>query len=535
MLIDAREVPRDARREFDVCIVGAGPAGITLAQRLESTGLRIALLEGGGFHRTVAAQSMFRGEVAGQETWPLQASRFRVFGGTGVRWGGMARPLDPIDYEERPWVGGDGWPVTAQELAPYDEQAAEVLGLTMADFDPSRWAGSMPETPLAGGDLDAVLFQFSPLETRFGERRQRSMVESPSITLMLHADVTDIRLEPGTAKVRSVEVRTMNRSSFAVEARAFVLAGGAVENARLLLASRSDRASGLGNEHDQVGRHFMDHLHVAAGHVVPSNLAVDRGFFDVRWNQGVRMLGALAPSAEAQRTHELLSASMVVQPRTYQFGQPFLSWPAPITVGPEALYRRLRAGHDVAEDIDGRYRGTVKKAWYASQSLPSRRAARRAVSQTGDRRAPVHTVYFRSEQRPNPSSRVSLSRRTDRYGKPLAKLDWRLDEQDFASILGWARVLDAHVRERGLGVVVEPAEVWREHVLGGPHHMGTTRMSATASTGVVDANCRVHTVDNLYVAGSSIFASGGYANPTFALLAFASRLADHLAKELSTP
>ena len=141
----------------------------------------------------------------------------------------------------------------------------------------------------------------------------------------------------------------------------------------------------------------------------------------------------------------------------------------------------------------------------------------------------MQTVYFRAEQLPNPSSRVTLSERVDAFGKPRAKLDWRMEERDFASVTGWLSVLDTQLRDRGLGRVIHPAEGWTEGILGGPHHMGTTRMSASPRAGVVDADSKIHSLDNLFVAGSSVFTTGGYANPTFTLLSLALRLADHLA------
>ena len=529
MLVDARTVPTGQQFTFDLCIVGAGPAGITIAQRLAQAGLRIALLEGGGTRLSVADQAMFRGENAGHPTWPLHTSRFRVFGGAGVRWGGMSRPLDALDFTERPWIGGDAWPLEAAEVSKYDEDAAAVLGLQLADFDLGRWSGKVPPTTLAGGAFDPVLFQFSPMETRFGEDRIDAMAAAESTTVLLHANVVDIRLDPGSSRVGFVEVRTDHGGCFRVRATTFVLAGGAIENARLLLASRSDRPSGLGNEYDQVGRYFMDHLHVGAGHIVPTSAARDRDFFDVSWYSGVRMVGALAPTPDAQREHELLSTSMIVQPPTFAYGHPFLSWPTPLTVGPERLYRKLRRRQDVAADVDGPRRGFVKKIWYESRSLPSRKAARRAATEAGVRPDQVQTVYFRAEQLPNPSSRVTLSERVDAFGKPRAKLDWRMEERDFASVIGWLSVLDGHLRSRGLGRVILPAEGWTSDILGGPHHMGTTRMSASPRAGVVDADCKVHSVDNLFVAGSSVFTTGGYANPTFTLLSLALRLADHLA------
>jgi choline dehydrogenase-like flavoprotein len=145
----------------------------------------------------------------------------------------------------------------------------------------------------------------------------------------------------------------------------------------------------------------------------------------------------------------------------------------------------------------------------------------------------MYSLYFRSEQAPDPNSRVTLSERLDALGVPEVRLDWRVNRFDLDSITGWLDVFDRDIRARGLGRVIPPAEGWQRGILGGPHHMGTTRMSADSQHGVVDEYCRVHSVDNLYVAGSSVFTTGGYANPTFTLVALALRLADTLRDRLS--
>jgi choline dehydrogenase-like flavoprotein len=144
----------------------------------------------------------------------------------------------------------------------------------------------------------------------------------------------------------------------------------------------------------------------------------------------------------------------------------------------------------------------------------------------------LYSLYFRAEQAPDPSNRVALSDRRDALGIPETRLDWHIKPIDRESILAWLDVFAGDLRAKGYGHVIKQADDWQQGVVGGPHHLGTTKMSAGARNGVVDEHCRVHSVDNLYVAGSSVFPTGGYANPTFTIVTLALRLADTLRKRL---
>jgi choline dehydrogenase-like flavoprotein len=354
------------------------------------------------------------------------------------------------------------------------------------------------------------------------------------VRTLLGANVTGLEVTSESDHVAGVQIRTFTGRSFSVRARATVLAAGGIENARLLLASNGERRTGVGNEHDLVGRFFMEHLHVAAGHLLPSSSAVDWRFYRRSHGAEADVRGAIAATAQAQRRHRLLAASIVIEPEAYLSGTPFLGVPPELTVPLARAYRRLGRGR--AARVADRARAAAEWSWrywrYTATALEARSARSRAPGVGGP---PLRTLYFRTEQAPDRDNRVALDRRRDALGMPRVELRWGLREADTRSIAGWLQTFDATARERGIGRVLGPREDWAEHVVGGPHHMGTTRMAADPRRGVVDADCRVHSSENLYVLGSSVFPTGGYANPTLTIVALALRLAEHLRASLTAP
>jgi choline dehydrogenase-like flavoprotein len=534
MLIDARSVDDGATLECELCVVGAGPAGISIVDRLRDSGLSICLLESGAFEPELRTQRLYRGTTLGYAYYPLHACRYRLFGGTTNRWGGWCRPLDPMDFEERDWVSASGWPIDHRDLEPYSQDAAALLQIPEPRFHLGDWDGALPEPlPIDGGDFEHAIYQYSP-RTNFGEAYRSRILSAGSVRTLVRANATNLRLSSGGQVIDSVHVQTLSGRSFAVRARAVVLATGGIENARLLLASREQCGRGIGNEHDVVGRYFMEHLHVPAGHLLPTAAATDRSFYSRASYGGSEARGVITPRPDAQRRRQLLTCSIALEPERYSLGTPYLAWPPEVTFGPLTGYQRLRRGRGAG--IAERARLAAENAWYRRRRLTTLRLERDARLRGGpaaSRPAPLHSLYVRAEQAPNRESRVTLAPARDALGVPLAQLDWRLADADMDSIVGWLTALNVAVRSRGLGQVIMPRTEWRRRIAGGPHHMGTTRMSADPKRGVVDHNCRLHSVENLYVAGSSVFATGGHANPTFPLGTLALRLADHLRATLT--
>jgi choline dehydrogenase-like flavoprotein len=529
MLIDARTVDDGAEISCDVCVVGAGPAGISLVDRLRDSGLSICLLESGGFEPDLRTQRLYRGATDGHPYFPLETCRFRRFGGTTWRWGGWCRPLDALDFERREWVAHSGWPIDHEQLAPYISAAAALLDLPSAHFDLRHWGGVLPAPlPLDGGDFENGVYLYSP-QIAFASVHGSRILTSPSVRTFVRANVTRVQLTADGDRVAAVHVKTLSGRSFLVRSRATILAAGGIENARLLLASRGERPAGVGNEFDLVGRFFMEHPHVAAGHVLTSADGLRTTFYLRSRYDAADVRGVILPTPDAQRRRRLLSCAITIEPTPHAVGAPFLAWPPELTLAAADIYRRLT--HGGWARMAGLGRRVLEGAWYRGRALRTAWHAMDARLRTGMLRShdvSLYPLFLRTEQSPNRGSRVSLGPRRDILGVPEVRLDWRLNELDTASIVSWMRVLDAALSERGLGRVIMPRTSWRQRIIGGSHHLGTTRMSAEPRHGVVDRNCRVHSVRDLFIAGSSVFATAGHANPTLTLVALSLRLADHL-------
>jgi choline dehydrogenase-like flavoprotein len=492
----------------DICVVGAGAAGIALAREFIGSPVRVCVLESGGLEFDREVQSLCEGEVVGLDYFPLDTTRLRYFGGTTNHWGGLCRPLDPIDFEVRPWVPGSGWPIGPADLEIFNQRAHEVCEIRSSRYDPEwleeRLGASLLE--LDPSSFVSTVMRYSP-PTRFGTTYRPELAMAENVTVILYANVLRFEANEAADAVQSVRFAIRDRSEIQLEAKAYVLAAGGIENPRLLLLSNTVQEQGLGNQHDLVGRYFMEHPHYDIGVIVPESPDIDVTLYDsARWrrHEGIRANAYVAPSADLQRRERLLNALFGLSP-SYLTGE-------------EGLTRHALSFLDRI----GRYlerRGLIQTPTYRSVFEP-------------DRTVDTLEVMCMLEQTPDPASRVRLSAERDAFNLNRVELDWRIRREDDAALEQTVESLARCVGASGVGrmrIDLRMVETWP----GGHHHMGTTRMHSTPSLGVVDANCRVHGISNLYVAGSSVFPTSGASNPTLTIVALAIRLADHLKARLA--
>ena len=528
MLSDARELANDQQVEADVCIIGAGPAGISIARELIGNGAQVWLLESGGRDAERRAQRLNRGQSVGYPIHRPHQSRVRAFGGTSRHWfapgdeSWAARPLDPIDFEVRPGIRYSGWPFDRTHLVPYYVQAQEVCQLGPFDYDPAAGPtrnGHRPAASPGRGRDHAVPAWNGRLRRLLPGGRPRPERDASA----LHASVVELATGGDPGWVDRVELRREDGSRCFVRARLVVAAAGGIENPRLLLLSRRFHRNGLGNNHDLVGRFFAERMSARTGYIIPASpvLIGRAGLYPVQEAApGVLVQGALRVRDAVQRERQLLNCAFFLLPRNLSIMAEAVR---SVATRAKARQRRpLLAG--MAGHLGNVATGLGDLGVFARDRL------RRPDEARG-----VLALRVQGEQAPNPDSRVTLGTRRDRFGLPVAQVDWRPAASDRASIRATQEAIDEAFRGAGLGHV--ELMLGDEHppamLEGNFHHLGATRMHTDPSMGVVDADCRVHGVRNLYVAGSSVFPTYGCSNPTLTVVALALRLADHLKKQLA--
>ena len=505
-------------------MIGAGAAGISLTRRLLARGHSVALLESGGLDYEAPLAALNAGENVGEDYYDLEDSRLRFFGGTTAIWGGRCAELDPIDLERRDYIPHSGWPIAWDELRRWYGEARPLFGLPARSPEPEDLRRS--GVPLPAFDpaiLETPLWTFDRRFNRFAWESCGDLRGDPRCRIVTHATVTAIVPSDGGRGIERVEARSLGSGRLTVRARSFVLAAGGIETPRLLLASD------LGNGHDQVGRYFMEHPHGRGGRIADAAAWALLKVFGRRHRIGGEDVAALiAPAAALQRREEILNTSLTIVARQPEGRRQFIGMRA---------YSGIK--HKMAPTKKGRslWMATKKAAGWAQRHVDPARPW--LLHKLG--RVDV-ALLVRAEQSPNPDSRIRLTGERDSAGMPRVSLDWRLSQIDVRSVRVLTDALGGELRRLGLGRV-EPAEwlegrKWRtdplisSHPIGGYHHMGTARMGEDPRTSVTDGDARVHGIGNLWIAGSSLFPTGGWANPTLTIVALALRAAEHISSEL---
>lgn len=526
MLIDARTLEDVSLIQADVCIIGAGAAGITIACELANTNVDVCMLEGGGLAYEDDSQSLYDGdESVGIPYFDLRLVRLRYFGGTTNHWGGWCRPLDPIDFEARPGLPHHGWPFDQAYLAPYYRRAHEFCQIGPFDYDVSKWEQPGRERlPIPDDQVITEIMRHSP-PTRFGTVYREKLTEADNVKTYLHANVLELLVGPGDrSEVTGLRVATAAGKEFRVEAKIVILATGAIENARLLLASNSTRTAGLGNENDLVGRFFMDHIMLPGAVFLPSDPNLPLSLYDLPKLDGFGGKGFLTVRPDILRKEGLLNIRALMIPGSTE---ELAMKESPGILSAVLLWKALVAGRAPDNMIEhlSRVIGDLDQIGIYSY----RRAYRDATM-------PV-SIQYQIEQEANPASRITLETEKDPYGVPRVALDWHFGETERRTMARMNEMLASAVGKAGVGrlrvLENEEGSDWPPGVRGNWHQMGTTRMSVDPALGVVDPDCRMHTVPNLFIAGSSVYPSGGTTNPTLTIVTLAVRIADQVKEDLA--
>lgn len=462
--------------EYDVCIIGGGPAGITLALQLVEKGLRIGLLEAGGLAYNEASQSLYAVEKQGMDLY-AENTRLRYFGGTSNHWSGRCRPFEAGDFAAPPQTGLPGWPISFDEFNRTLPAAMKILDLPEKGF-------ASKNADLPGGLFPADRHaQSAP--TRFGVKYLAALKASAKVDVHVNCNLVDIVFDSKAGAIQHIVVSDYGGQRATVKAGRFILATGAIENARLLLNSASLQSARL-PAMQWIGRGLMEHLNVELGTFMPA--------------EGVRASDLQYFTSEALVAREGIGRGNIA------FG--LLS--EVVSYGRTAAVKNFMK--NLACDL-----GVADKLQFISNfHCPG-----------------AGTIGTLLEQFPtSQGSRVELAEAMDALGLRRARVIWTLAPEDKKTIRRAALAVAKNFAEAGLGFVrLHPAmtnEALDPPVSPHAHHMGTTRMAKTSDWGVVDENCRMFGVRNLYLAGSSVFPTGGGGNPTMPLVQLALRLANHL-------
>ena len=524
MVTDIHAVENGTCVTSDICIIGSGAAGITLAREFLNCQATVTVLEAGGKVFEASSQDPYKSEVIGLPHGGIHHGRVRQLGGSTTLWAGQALPFFPIDFEKREWIPYSGWPITREELLPFYYRAEEVMQIPHVKNDENGWpVGKLPPPPYTPGSVVNYFSQFTTTPN-FVQKYGELIATAKNVSLLTHGNVTSLEANATATALDKVIVRALDGHSIHVKARFFVVCCGGIESARLLLLSDSVESHGIGNRYDVVGRYFQDHPGVGVP-VRPIAGSSFHEFYDSYRLKGIRHSIKVVASDELQRSEAITHIggeiyyppneedSIVAAKELLKIAR----HPHRLSELPSAMGKVIRNPSRV---ITAAYRHYVRK-------MPPSVASTEPM------------LGFGGEQEPNPESRITLSSDVDALSKRRTVLNWRMTRNDVRSMEVYLRVLAAEWRRLGIAILeadrVELAG--RETGASGGfvdanHHMGTTRMGENPRYSVVDSHCRVHGYGNLYIGSASVFPTGSFSNPTLTVLALSLRIADELKQQL---
>ena len=520
MILDLERNPPVDETVYDVCIVGAGAAGISLAVELRRKGRRVLIVEAGGARCEPRSQALYAGQTEGLDYPGLTEGRFRVLGGTTTQWGGQILEIDEAVFGPRPWTPNPAWPFPRAELARHYRRAIEIEGLdTALDSADAVWRAMKLTAPDLGPDLVSAFSRWCP-QTNFATLHAETL-RDPAVSVYLHANLEALDFADDGRTVRAVRCRSLGGQTATFKANAVVLCTGGIETSRILLhaAAREGMAPWRGNR--WIGQGFQDHVSGMVATVANCRLTPLAGYFDYRAVEGHRYHPKMVLSSDAQAmlgALDICGTVSVTTDGTDDLARAF------------ATLRLVRTGRvrlAPMADLIHLVRHLPSLLW---QKLPLSRSAVGAPWEGRTLRLVIHC-----EQTTGSGGEVALSDQRDALGQPRVRVTWQAGALELHSIRAYLTTLRRAFADRGLGEIVpdpgvmDDDEALRSTFHDNFHHIGGARMAASADQGVVDADLKLFGTANAYVCGSAVFPSAGYVNPTHTIIALACRLAEHLA------
>jgi choline dehydrogenase-like flavoprotein len=529
MIKDFREFDDGVCITADVCIVGAGAAGITFAKEFLGSHFKVLVLESGGLDQEVASQKLNESEVVGLPHVGVEKGRFRAFGGSTIAWGGQTLRLRALDFTKRSWVPNSGWPITLQDIEPYYDRAERVLqlGPNLSYEDLCARAGINPLV-FDSAKLNVECSRWSPWPN-FGTTYRKELREAQNISVVLHANVTQITTNQTARTVEGLEIRCLAGKRGTAKARFYIMCCGGIETARLLLASDRTEQHGVGNKYDLVGRYFQDHVHIWYDDIVAKNRKQLQNSYESFFIRGRKYAPLIALGERLQAEKQLLRMHGTV----IFWMEPDSSVASLKTLFRAARGRTLPPFNEIRHLLGNALADPGELLGIMYRYCIQKRAGT-------PKRGRVYLAAL-SEMAPDPNSRVTLSEARDQLGMRRCRIDWRPGELERRTASEYIRTIASEFSRLGVGsydlkqaAVLDDEMSWVQMATDNSHHMGTTRMHESDKFGVVDSNCRVHGIDNLYIGSSAVFPSSGSAYPTLTILALCIRVADRVKELLTT-
>ena len=524
MIIDSLSLDKNTTITCEVCIIGGGVAGITLAKELHKRFDDITLIESGGEAYTQEAQSLYAPETI-PELYPNPImSRLRFLGGSSNHWENSTNPLDPIDFEKRDWVPNSGWPINYEDLAIYYPKAEDYCSVGSDGYKLKYWLNKLNEKdPFSKSlDIESMITKSSVTPTRFYEKYKDELKNSTTLTIYKNANLTNISYDSESGNVQSIIFHSNPETKHLVTAKVFVMCLGGIENARLMLEFNDKYNNALGNQYDNVGRYFMDHPVIRGAHLYPCK----KSYYN--------LYKAFYLQNNVVHGNVKLRESTLYKNNINNMRIPFFEMDRyELSHGISSAHILSNSAQELeAPDYFGKHLMNIVKDIDLVAESVSRKAFNTTMFDDSDEFG-GYQIQAMIEQTPDRNNRITLGEKKDPYNIRRININWKVSEEDKRS--SW-KALDVLAREVGklsigrLRVLKErESRVWASQLGFGHHHIGTTRMANSPKQGVVNANLKVFGSNNLYLGGSSVFPTGGHVPPTLTLVALSIRLANHIA------
>lgn len=529
MLIDGNTIGVGAKFEAEVCILGGGVAGIVLARELSQHAVKVIVLESAGENYDQNKQDLYSPSKENSDSgYPDPSfSRLRMLGGSSNHWENNTSPLDPADFEKRPWIQGSGWPISYSDLVPFYPRAGEYVGVEADGYETEFWTEKLKsnnvvkESPL----IDTGIAKAAQPPTRFYAKYGSELNASSSVTIISYANVVEVDYDTSNQKIDTVYFESTPGQRAQVTAKYFVMCFGGIENARMLLHFNEKYEDNLGNKFGNVGRYFMDHPVVRGAHFY----AHDRDLFglygfndlDTRF-----VVGFLKLREEALRQHELTNIRMPLLPATNYYLSDGIS--------SHHIMQDAFGRGELPKDLGSHLMNFVKDIDMVAEAVTRKTFDGKLFDHADE--IGGFQLSMMIEQTPDKDNQIKLGNDRDCYGIKKVVVEWVLRDDDKERFWRGLEVVAQSLGALELGrmrlLKEREDRIFGDQLSFGHHHSGTTRMSASEQEGVVDSAQKVFGTNNLFVAGSSVFPTIGHVPPTLTIAAMSIRLAEHLAKEV---